>query len=110
MENSEIKQIKKDFAGHIEGIEQSRCEKIKSKDVNRLAKDFVLERFGLAPVVKSLVRDFYRHHTFAPETKTIHTEAMTRLCEIAAGLEEIGQMRLRISALVQNAIKEGGEA
>jgi hypothetical protein len=101
MKKDEIKQLKKDFAAYIEEIERYRCGKIKSKEVKRLAINFVLERHGLAKAVDMLAMDLYRRHRydFEPETKPTIAEAKTRLCEIAAGLN-------RLSVMVQQAIAE----
>lgn len=105
MEKSEIKQLKKDFDAYIEEIEQSRCGKIKSKEVKRLAINFVLERHGLAKTADMLARYLYCRHDFEPEAKPTLAEAKTRLCEIAAGLNQIGQLELRLSVMVQKAIE-----
>ncbi len=105
MEKSEIKQLKKDFDAYIEEIEQARGGNIYQKEVGHLARKFLLDRFDLTQVEELLKRHVYRQqHTFAPEPKPTLTEQQTRLCEIAAGLEEIGQLEMRLGMMVQKAI------
>lgn len=106
MKKSEIKQLEKDFDAYIEEIEQARNRNIYQKEVGHLARKFLLDRFGLTQVEELLKRHVYRQqHTFAPEPKPTLTEQQTRLCEIAAGLEEIGQLEMRLGMMVQKAIK-----
>ena len=110
MEKSEIKQLKKDFDAYIEEIEQARGRNIYQKEVGHLARKFLLDRFDLTQVEELLKRHVYRQvyrqqHTFAPEPKPTLTEQQTRLCEIAAGLNQIGQLEMRLSVMVQKAIK-----
>ena len=106
MEKSEIRQLKKDFDAYIEEIEQARGRNIYQKETGHLARKFLLDRFGLTKVEDLLKRHAYRQqHTFAPEPKPTHTEQQTRLCEIAAGLKQIGQLELRLSVMLQKAIE-----
>ena len=105
MEKSEIKQLKKDFDAYIEEIEQARGRNIYLKETGHLARKFLLDRFGLTKVEELLKRHVYRQqHAFAPEPKPTLTEQQTRLCEIAAGLKQIGQLEMRLVVMVQNAI------
>ena len=106
MKKDEFKQLKKEFAAYIKEIEYARGRNIYSKEVKRLARNFVLERFGMTKTVELLATDLYRHYAFDPEPKPTLIEAQTRLCEIAAGLKEIGRLELRLSDMVQKAIKE----
>ena len=110
MEKSEIKQLKKDFDAYIEEIEQARGRNIYQKEVGHLARKFLLDRFDLTKVEELLKRHVFsqvyrQQHTFAPEPKPTLTEQQTRLCEIAAGLEEIGQLEMRLGMMVQKAIE-----
>lgn len=106
MEKSEIKQLKKDFDAYIEEIEQARGGNIYQKEVGHLARKFLLDRFDLTQVEELLKRHVYRQqHYFAQEPKPTLTELRTSLCEIAAGLEEIGQLQMRLGMMVQKAIK-----
>lgn len=110
MKKDEIKQLKKDFDAYIEEIEQARGRNIYQKEVGHLARKFLLGRFDLTQVEELLKRHVYsqvcrQQHTFAPEPKPTLTEQQTRLCEIAAGLNQIGQLELRLSVMVQKAIE-----
>ena len=110
MEKSEIKQLKKDFDAYIQEIEQARGGNIYQKEVGHLARKFLLDRFDLTKVEELLKRHVFsqvyrQQHTFAPEPKPTLTEQQTRLCEIAAGLEEIGQLEMRLGMMVQKAIE-----
>ena len=106
MEKSEIRQLKKDFDAYIEEIEQARGRNIYQKETGHLARKFLLDRFGLTKVEELLKRHVYRQqHAFAPEPKPTLTEQQTRLCEIAAGLKQIGQLELRLLVMVQKAIE-----
>lgn len=110
MEKSEIKQLKKDFDAYIEEIEQARNRNIYQKEVGHLARKFLLDRFDLTQVEELLKRHVYsqvyrQQHYFAPEPKPTLTEQQTRLCEIAAGLKQIGQLEMRLVVMVQKAIK-----
>ena len=79
---------------------------IYQKETGHLARKFLLDRFGLTKVEELLKRHVYRQqHAFAPEPKPTLTEQQTRLCEIAAGLNQIGQLEMRLSVMVQKAIE-----
>lgn len=104
----EQKQLKKAFATFIESIETTRGKSVETKEVKPLAMKFMIERLGLKNDVDCLVRDYFRHRDFDPELQSTATmtEKKTRLCEIAAGLEEMSQLNTRLSAAVRQAITE----
>ena len=107
MKKDEIKQLKKDFDAYIQEIEQARGGNIYQKEVGHLARKFLLDRFDLTQVEELLKRHVYRQqHTFAPKPKPTLTEQQTRLCEIAAGLKQIGQLEMRLVVMVQKAIAD----